>query len=530
MADNTIVRTPLRVLIVEDSEFDAVVLVNTLRKGGYEPAYRRVDTREAMATALAERTWDVILSDFMMPSFSMAEALQLVQESGLDIPFIIVSGGIGEDTAIGAMKAGAHDYMMKGNLARLAPAVTREIREAAVRAARRQAEESLRESELRYRTLWETSTDAVLLVDHQGAIQFANPAVMAVFGYPPEEILGKKLSMLEPAGECVPDQARFEDYLDVAGRRPPGPIEEIEGRRKDGRALILEVAHSEMELHQTRWRVLFIRDITERKLNEETLRQNREQFRVAREIQQRLFPKAPPEIEPFEIAGASFPADSTGGDYYDFFSMQDEGVGIAIGDVSGHGIGPALLMAETRAYIRILSRNRKDLGEILTRANRILAEDVSYERFVTLFLARLDPVTRVLEYASAGHPAGFVFDEVGQVRGRLKRTGIPLGLQPEASYAAGASVQLAAGDLVLLLTDGIEEALAPNGEFFQVDRVLETVRAHRHLPAAQIVASVYEAVRQFARETPQLDDITLVAIKVKSGARSADPSPPALGT
>jgi PAS domain S-box-containing protein len=515
MADNSILLTPLRVLIVEDSEFDAVVLVNTLRKGGYEPAYRRVDTREAMAVALAERTWDVILSDFMMPRFSMAEALQLVQESGLDIPFIIVSGGIGEDTAIGAMKAGAHDYMMKGNLARLAPAVTREIREAAVRAARRQAEQSLRESELRYRTLWETSTDAVLLVDHQGAIQFANPAVMAVFGYTSEEILGKNLSVLQPAGEDAPDQIGFQDYLNCPGRRPPGPIEEIGGRRKDGRPLILEVARSEIELHQTRWRVLFIRDITERKINEEKLRQNQEQFRVAREIQQRLFPKAPPEVEAFEIAGASFPADSTGGDYYDYFGMRDENLGVAIGDVSGHGIGPALLMAETRAYIRILARNRKDLGEILTRANLILAEDVSYERFITLFLARLDPLTRRLDYASAGHPAGYVLDAAGQVRCRLKRTGIPLGLQPEASYTAGAPVQLAAGDLVLLLTDGIEETTAPNGEFFDAERVLETVRACRHLPAAQIVEAVYEAVRKFAHNTPQLDDITLVAIKVK---------------
>src|SRR6266496_2598633 len=189
-------KTPLRVLIIEDSEFDARILVNTLRQGGYQPTFQRVDTAEALRAALKDERWDIILSDYNMPNFSAPAALEIVQESGLDLPFLIISGGIGEDVAVAAMKAGANDYLMKGNLARLAPAVERELREAVIRAARRRAEEALRESEQRYRLLWENSTDAMVLMDAEGAIQFVNPAVEEIFGYKSSELIGQKFSLL----------------------------------------------------------------------------------------------------------------------------------------------------------------------------------------------------------------------------------------------------------------------------------------------------------------------------------------------
>jgi DNA-binding NtrC family response regulator len=116
----------LHILIVEDSEDDALFLLRELKRGGHEPVFERIETAEAMKEALDNRTWDVIISDYSMPQFSGLAALNLLKEIGLDIPFIIVSGNIGEDVAVGAMKAGAHDYIMKGNLARLVPAVERE--------------------------------------------------------------------------------------------------------------------------------------------------------------------------------------------------------------------------------------------------------------------------------------------------------------------------------------------------------------------------------------------------------------------
>src|SRR2546430_1704475 len=158
-------KTSLRALIIEDSEFDARILVNTLRQGGYQPAFRRVDTAEALRAALKDESWDIILSDYNMPGFSAPEALKIAQESGLDLPFIIISGGIGEDVAVAAMKAGANDYLMKGNLARLAPAVERELREAGTRAPGRRAEGALRGREPRYPLLLGNSTHAGGFID-----------------------------------------------------------------------------------------------------------------------------------------------------------------------------------------------------------------------------------------------------------------------------------------------------------------------------------------------------------------------------
>ncbi|HXH63151.1 MAG TPA: PAS domain-containing protein, partial [Gemmatimonadales bacterium] len=136
---------PIRVLLAEDSENDALLLVRELKRAGYDPLYRRVDTAPAMTEALRAETWDLVMGDYNMPHFSGPAALALVQEHGLDLPFIFVSGTIGEDVAVAAMKAGAHDYVMKGNLKRLVPAIERELRDAEVRRERRRAREALLE-------------------------------------------------------------------------------------------------------------------------------------------------------------------------------------------------------------------------------------------------------------------------------------------------------------------------------------------------------------------------------------------------
>jgi len=157
--------TPLRVLMVEDSEDDALLVLRTLRRDGYDPLFERVDTPEAMSAALNSQRWDIIISDYSMPRFSGLGALQLLNESGLDLPFIIVSGTIGEDVAVAAMRSGAHDYVMKDKLARLVPAVRRELGEAQVRLARRKAEAALRESERQYRITLDSMGDAIHVVD-----------------------------------------------------------------------------------------------------------------------------------------------------------------------------------------------------------------------------------------------------------------------------------------------------------------------------------------------------------------------------
>jgi PAS domain S-box-containing protein len=506
-------KTALRVLIVEDSEFDAQVMVSLLRKGGYDVTFQRVENGDAMAAALATRSWELVLADYNLPAFNAPAALALLQQTGLDLPFIIVSGGIGEDIAVASMKAGAHDYLMKGNLHRLAPAVERELREAANRRSQREAKRALLESELRYRLLWETCPDAVILMEPQGRVLFANPAVQTVFGYAPDELLGENLQLLLPERLRAPNPG-VAAYLNSISRGQNWRAIETTGRRKDGAEIPIEASFSSMELNGHLHFVGFIRDITERKRAERELRENQEQFRIAREIQQRLFPKSAPALTGFDIAGASYPAEATGGDYFDYLPMLHNRLGIVVGDVTGHGVGPALLMAETRAYLRLLAGRREELGEILERANSILAEDVGSERYITLFLGRLDPGTRSLVYASAGHPAGYVLDESGAIKRTLKRTGIPLGMRLDTKYSSSQEIALVSGELILLLTDGIEEAIGPGDNLFGIDRVLEIVRANRAKPARDVVHALYEGTRQFTGYATQLDDITSIVVKV----------------
>jgi PAS domain S-box-containing protein len=182
----------LRVLIVEDSEDDALLMVRELRRGGYAPVFERVDTAEAMASALERGPWDVVLADYALPHFSAPAALALLKARGLDVPFIIVSGTIGEETAVAAMKAGAHDYLMKGHLARLAPAVQRELREAGERRQRAAVEQALARQRDYTRLLVEGANALVVGLDAAGRVTLFNRAAETVTGYRREEVVGRE--------------------------------------------------------------------------------------------------------------------------------------------------------------------------------------------------------------------------------------------------------------------------------------------------------------------------------------------------
>ncbi len=180
---------PLRVLIVEDSEDDKELVLRELRRGGYDPVFERVDTAEAMGMALNQQTWDIIISDYSMPNFNARAALEVLKAKALDIPFIIVSGTIGEETAVAAMKAGANDYLMKGNLARLVPAIERELRDAQVRQEREKAEEAFKASESRFRNIAENALVGIYQSNLKGEILYANDALAMIYEFEsPEEM------------------------------------------------------------------------------------------------------------------------------------------------------------------------------------------------------------------------------------------------------------------------------------------------------------------------------------------------------
>jgi PAS domain S-box-containing protein len=208
---------PLRVLMVEDSEDHTLLLRHELQRGGYELAYERVDTLAAMKTAL-KQSWDLILSDYNMPGFSGLDALKLAQKKIPDVPFILVSGQIGEDKAVDAMKAGADDYVLKDNLKRLIPAVERELREADNRRARRKTEEELQESNKRITTILESITDAFCVLDHQWHFIYINSQAEQVLQKTRQELLGH--SIWEVFQEAV-GSVFYEQFHKAANEQVP---------------------------------------------------------------------------------------------------------------------------------------------------------------------------------------------------------------------------------------------------------------------------------------------------------------------
>ena len=186
----------LHVLMVEDSEDDALLIIRELKKGGYNPVHERVETAAAMKKALQEKQWDIILCDYKIPKFSGAHAIALLQETNIDIPLIIVSGTIGEETALECMRSGAHDYIMKNNLSRLCLAVGRELEEAEVIVQRKRMGEDLEESENKYRLSFENVTDVIYTIDKDLNILSVSPSVERVLGYKPQDFIGQPVSAL----------------------------------------------------------------------------------------------------------------------------------------------------------------------------------------------------------------------------------------------------------------------------------------------------------------------------------------------
>lgn len=259
----------LSILLVEDAPEDAELLLAHLEGAGLRVSCHRVDTPEAMSKALSNALWDLVISDYSLPRFNGMDALELLKGTGIDIPFILVSGTIGEDVAVAALKAGAHDFIAKGNLTRLLPAIDRELREAESRRKRRETEASLREMHEKLAAVGEAASDAILMTDNHFWITYWNPMAERMFGHPSPNALGRDLFRLVFAEECRGEFERlFQGAMFLGQEHTYGRTLELTGRAKTGRAILLEISLSTVMLGGRWHAVAVMRDITQRKVME----------------------------------------------------------------------------------------------------------------------------------------------------------------------------------------------------------------------------------------------------------------------
>lgn len=314
----------------------------------------------------------------------------------------------------------------------------------------------------------------------------------------------------------LPDSEGLETFQTVHAAVPETPIVILSSNDSDETALkAVQLGAEEYLVKGANDRLVLIRSLrfaVERKRRLEAERE----LDAARIIQQSLLPAENPTVDGFDIAGAMFPAVETAGDYFDFIvplpARGDGTAGIVVADVSGHGHGPAMVMAETRGCLHAFTRTETDPARMLELTHEVLSSN-QHSHFVTMFLGCLEQNSRNLLYAAAGHEA-YLFPQSGSPR-TLESTGLPLGFGvPGYSWASSGPHQLGVGDMLVIATDGFEEARNSDGDFFGKERLIEFLARHSTESATRVIEMLKDEVQQFAEGTYQQDDLTIVVVKV----------------
>lgn len=489
-----VVANRLQVLLIDDDE-DSLVITRELLSQRMDQAFDLAwaGSYEAGLEALRQGRHDVCLLDYRLGARDGLELLRQAVAEGCRVPIIFLTGQGDREVDLQAMKTGAVDYLIKDGL-------NSSLLERALRYAieRRRAEEERLRNQVQLHVLTEQLGAALWSTDRE--LRFTSSMGNG--------ILGPNLQPNDLVGRTV-----VQHFQAVNSTHP---VLAAHGHALTGQSVSFERQWRERTyqvwlepLWQKNQRVIgtvgVALDITD-------ARRRNHGFMVARQIQQSLLPRTDPRLADFDISGICHPADATGGDFFDYLTMRDGTLGIVVADVSSHGFAPALVMSSTRRLLRTLAQETSDVAVILSAANRAIAEDASWEYFVTLFFAKLDPRTGILLYAGAGHE-GFLLDSSGTQR-RLVSTAPPLGADERSEITCGAPFCLDAGQILVMLTDGFAEAQAPDGNLFGTQRVLDLIRSDSRKPAADILNQVFQQVTEFCRPARHADDITAVVVKV----------------
>ena len=282
----------LRILQLEDVAADAELVLRELKKANIEFSAERVETKRAFVEGLENFNPDLILADYALPSFDGVTALSIAQKQCPDVPYIFVSGAIGEELAIETLMKGATDYVLKDRLSRLVPSIRQAFREFEERAARRRAEQALQKahneleikvkertaelqaSEERTRTIVDTAADGIITIDEKGNVESVNNAAEKIFGYSAKEMLGQNIKILMPEPHHDEHDGYIKNYLKTGEKKIIGIGREVNGRRKDGSTFPMDIAVSEMRIGEQQMFTGIVRDITERKRAEEAVQES----------------------------------------------------------------------------------------------------------------------------------------------------------------------------------------------------------------------------------------------------------------
>ena len=353
----------------------------------------------------------------------------------------------------------------------------------------------------------EQTADSVVLTNLKGIIEYVNPAFLKTTGFTKDEVLGQTPRILKSGNH---DNMFYKKLWKTVllGNTFRGTI--INKKKNDelywSQQTITPMRNNDGKITHF---VSVLKDITE-------LLEKKEQeirLKIASELQQRLY-KSKISVPGFDIAGKTYSAVETCGDYFDFIQMKDGSIGIVIGDVSGHGIGAALIMVQTLASLRAISKFETDLGVILTHLNQALVDNIDDAHYITLILAKLDPKQHLLQYVSAGHIPAYLLKSSGEKDELLKSTDIPLGIIKDYKYHKSDTIKIDPGDILAFITDGIVEARLHNEDEFGDNRTLNVIKSYRQASAKQIIEKIYLATRSFVKNQKQEDDITSIICKV----------------
>jgi sigma-B regulation protein RsbU (phosphoserine phosphatase) len=353
----------------------------------------------------------------------------------------------------------------------------------------------------------EQTADSVVITNKNGIIEYVNPAFVETTGYSLDESLGQTPQILNSGKHDKTFYKKLWETI-LSGNTYKGTII---NKKKNGKLYWSQQTITPMKNNDGKIDnfVSVLKDITE-------LMEKKEQeirLKIAHELQERLY-KTKISAPGFDIAGKTYSAVETCGDYFDFIQMKDGSIGIVIGDVSGHGIGAAMIMVQTLASLRAIAKFETDLGVILTHLNQALVDNIDDTHYVTLILAKLDPQQKILQYVSAGHIPAYLMRSSGEKDEILESTDIPLGIIKDYTYHKSDTIKLTPGDILAFITDGIVEARLHNEDEFGDHRTLNVIKSYRQANAKQIIEKIYLATRSFVKNQKQEDDITSIICKV----------------